>query len=339
MGDAFILGAGFSKAIDDQMPTLHDLSRGIFPFIRDEDPRLANELKGLGNNVELWMSLLSQTQPWLDIGQVQHNLSIAHLIREQICSVIDEQTLKIETAPEWLNTLIEKWHDHQATVLTLNYDTLIERVACGLPLPRDEEDEHELGLHPVHLYPPYFEFILGRMGYGVWGRKSRETFSLLKLHGSTNWYYSGQTDFYGETILYADVSPIGDETTREESQRAQAKDKVPLIIPPVTEKRTYFNNESVRCLWREAANALESADSVFVIGYSLPPTDIGMMLFLATVLGRRSVNIFVVDIDNSVPKRLQNLLGSTHIHDKYAYSGCPVNDFAEDYCSENWSPK
>ena len=36
-------------------------------------------------------------------------------------------------------------------------------------------------------------------------------------------------------------------------------DKEVLIIPPVTDKLTYFNNETVRRLWREASEALYAA--------------------------------------------------------------------------------
>ena len=52
-----------------------------------------------------------------------------------------------------------------------------------------------------------------------------------------------------------------------------------LIIPPVTEKTTYFRNETVGRVWWEAAQALRHAARVFVIGYALARSDLGMRAF------------------------------------------------------------
>ena len=74
-----------------------------------------------------------------------------------------------------------------------------------------------------------------------------DTFTYFKLHGSVNWLYSGRENFFGETIFYSDVSPWGSCIADfERDSRLSAEDKQSLIIPPVTEKTTYFNNETVR---------------------------------------------------------------------------------------------
>ena len=148
MRDVFILGAGFSKAISQNMPTLKDVSESVFPYVHAQDPKLADDLAKLGNSVELWMSFLSQSQPWLSREQVHHNLAVAHRIRERLCHTIETHTNDTRTVPEWLNALVENWHDQKTTVVTLNYDTLIERVAIGLPIPREETDPHELVVEP-----------------------------------------------------------------------------------------------------------------------------------------------------------------------------------------------
>ena len=94
-----------------------------------------------------------------------------------------------------------------------------------------------------------------------------ETFSYLKLHGSTNWYYSGRDDFYGETIFYSYALPWeASNSLNDKAVPRQARDKECLIIPPVTDKLTYFNNETIRRLWQEASEALWSATRVFIIG-------------------------------------------------------------------------
>ena len=53
--------------------------------------------------------------------------------------------------PEWLNSLIKSWHQEQAVVISLNYDTLIERAA------RELEITDRIGrILSDQMYPPYF---------------------------------------------------------------------------------------------------------------------------------------------------------------------------------------
>ena len=204
-------------------------------------------LKRLGNNIELWMTYLSQPQPWLPDDEQAYRRWVVGLIREQIEVVLDLCVSEASKTPnpDWLNTLIKSWHDWRVKVLTLNYDTLVERAAR----------EVTVGDEPLHLdteaiYPPYFSNIRSRSGVvAMWGGEPNSTFRYLKLHGSTNWYYSGRADYYGETIFYGDVRPLGkDPTRRDDTLRQLSRDKEVLIIPPVTDKNTYFNNETVRRL-------------------------------------------------------------------------------------------
>ena len=192
-------------------------------------------------------------------------------------------------APEWLRRLILAWHRREAVVITLNYDTLVEKACRDLRV-----SEKTSVLRPADIYPPYFANLASRSGVGLWGGEVFPTFRLLKLHGSVNWHYSGREDFHGETIFFSDVpefGPPGDEAARNaRSQRLRdmAADKETLIIPPVAEKTTYFNNETVRGLWKDAAAALQGAATLYVIGYSLPISDLGMRFFLAgNTPGRR----------------------------------------------------
>ena len=306
------------------------------PHIQRHDSGLADRLAKLGHNVELWMTYLSQAQPWLRVEENQHNLSVASRIRRDICTIVTEHTLGAVSRepPKWLERLLRIWHDRQSVVVTLNYDTLVERVARGLWVPSERptepfEDPELNEIHLANLYPPYLTFVGGRSGYAVGAPLPRSTFTLLKLHGSANWYYSGRPDFYGENILYADVPAFGDATAGDEGRHA---DKETLIIPPVTEKTTYFTNETVNRVWLEAADALSTAERVFVIGYSLPPSDLGMRLFLATVRRDPPPPFYIVDIDPKVAPRYQKVL---HLDVKTSFirEEDAVAQFANDYAS------
>ncbi len=92
----------------------------------------------------------------------------------------------------------------------------------------------------------------------------------MKLHGSLNWFYSGAASFYGETIYGSRPTP---GWRPESGETAPPFDKVPLIVPPTSQKSPYFANETLNTQWSAAASSLSNATDIFFLGYSLPETD------------------------------------------------------------------
>ena len=232
--------------------------------------------------------------------------------------------------PEWLNELIRQWHTRRVTVITLNYDTLVESAS------RELKTDSSSRILPEQMYPPYFANVASRSGTGLWGEEQLDTFTYYKLHGSTNWYYSGRDVFYGETIFYSDVPPWEPQFSRGELRsHPQAEDKDWLIIPPVTDKLTYFNNETVRHLWQKASNDLWSATRVFVIGYSLPESDLGMQFFLqhSQPSPETRAQLYVVDQKRDVVERYRNLLQDMNVIDDFAGRSDVVAEFVDFYCT------
>src|SRR5215218_3692513 len=84
-------------------------------------------------------------------------------------------------APPWLFKLVKRWMDTDSTVVTTNYDELIERAFKDLG-----------GGDIAHgsLYSVPITNALTRVTTVV-GGEVIGPFKLLKLHGSLNWYYSG----------------------------------------------------------------------------------------------------------------------------------------------------
>ena len=126
MSDVFLLGAGFSKAIHPSMPLLGELSEAL-----RERVNLPYYVTDLGDNIEYWMTYLSQPQPWVsEIGNLQNKAIFLELTRE-IDVLLHERTqdVRARSCPDWLNRLVRWWHDNRTHVITLNYDTLIERAA------------------------------------------------------------------------------------------------------------------------------------------------------------------------------------------------------------------
>ena len=336
MGDVFILGAGFSKAINGLMPTLDDLSEEVITDLlrissyEGSAFNIQDTLIALGNNIELWMTYLSQQQPWLKEEHHHRNLALAREIRQQIRDVIvrrKESALQTPP-PEWLNTLAMNWHSRRTTVVTMNYDTIVESAAKRLTLGNDSR------ICPGDIYPAYFADADTRSGVGQWGGEIPETFSYLKLHGSTNWYYSGRDEFYGETIFYSDVPCWGRASSRtERNHHPQAGDKEWLVIPPVTDKLTYFNNESIRRMWWDASQALWSATNIFIIGYSLPLSDLGMRFFLHHSFPNADTltPIYIIDRNRDVVERYQEIFSNLNIKSDFCGGDDVVPEFVDFY--------
>ena len=226
--------------------------------------------------------------------------------------------------PEWLISLIDQWDKSCASVITLNYDTLVEQ-AVKNRCPH---------LDISQMYPPYLSSIEKHVRTPLINER-HETFTYFKLHGSVNGHYPGRPDFYGETIYYSDVPPWGSNSSGEESQ--VYADKETLIAPPVTEKSIFFNNESIRKQWQQASTALQAAKNVFVIGYSPPKSDLGMQFFIMRNQPIIGTPWYIIDKDCGVIDRYRELLTSSGarpshtIHADFIHNENPLPRFVESY--------
>ena len=310
------------------MPTLVELTSLVKDRLADDGLfRLPPPLgAGLKDDIELWMTYLSQDQPWLAKASNQYNKALATHIESLLAAALNNSIAETVTVamPPWLAPLIHAWHQGSATVITLNYDTLVERAAISGPSP----------VRLRNIYPEYFVDISSLSG-SLLGNPDLETFSYHKLHGSLNWHYSGRDEFYGEQVHYSGVTTWGGVDSQHELRsRNPAAAKAVLIIPPVTEKTAYFTNEYIRTIWTNAGDALTEATRVFVIGYSLPRTDIGMGFFLANYVPKESTPWYIINPDKKVLHRFRDLLPSHDIPDSYVGIENPVPTFVRDYTGE-----
>lgn len=264
------------------MPLTEDVGRTLLgksdwlPMTKDFDELL--EL--LSPDFELLMTYLASDHPWLSESQNLTNrarfLALAHNIALVILDCQNE-AVSVE-CPPWLPPLVGAWHERRATVSTFNYDTLVEKVFRELH-PRWSH----LLLYRVPITP-----MLSRTA-AVLAGPDEETFWYLKLHGSVSWYYSGAGQFYGEQIY--DIAPTaGWQPDGIADLLTTNPDKTRLIVPPTTQKSTFFANETVRAQWATTNFMLtKRATTLYFIGYSLPPTDQMVRFMLLSVSDQAQV--------------------------------------------------
>ncbi|MCS6902749.1 MAG: hypothetical protein NZO41_00485 [Candidatus Bipolaricaulota bacterium] len=314
-----ILGSGFSKAVSEKMPTVRELAEALKQQI-NEDPELKDledpKYQHLLNDPELLLTYLAQDQPWKKSWEALKEralfLRISKWLAEQI-EQCEDQAFGVEI-PEWTKRLAKWLNETKAWVITFNYDTVLER-ACWLYLKevKPQGDHHAIifNSYRIPLAP-----IQSRIA-AVLGDLEDYMFDLVKLHGSINWFYSGLEEFPGEQIycrLVNSKSPYKDDYVSERSilwgvsqevLKMLLSDRINFIIPPVAEKSRFYSNRTVRSLWGKARDYLQQAEEIYVIGYSLPDTDLTTKLLLQTACVGKTKTVYIV---NNNVKGKENLL-------------------------------
>jgi hypothetical protein len=81
---------------------------------------------------------------------------------------------------------------------------------------------------------------------------------------------------------------------------------MPLIVPPVKDKQYLRYGEIFSVLWEKASKALSECEELYVIGYSLPPTDhVAKDLFREAL--KKNANLKSIIIWNPSPSNLEEL--------------------------------
>jgi hypothetical protein len=313
-GEVFLLGAGFARAISQTMPLLQDMAARIIEALGNPTPIPAEVKTMMMDNFAHALSYLEQAKPWVtEADNLRHRalfLDISNAIARDLEETVARAARSLgANAPRWLQELIRYWHTYHCTVATLNYDTLIETVAQHVALPRKER------ILAADIYPLVLTDAGVRTG-GPTRERQIESFRLLKLHGSTNWYYSGRTSAHGEPIYF--VPPLaGGKISERERQLYQQRlravaDKYPFLVPPIYDKSPLLTHETIRALWFRAGAALRRASRIVCMGYSLPESDLTMMHFLRATCSPNAC-IEVVNQSDAAIKHFERLFRGTPV--------------------------
>lgn len=334
-GEVFVLGAGFSKAVDDRFPVTDALGQlamaardvGMLQPPRWGDHRVTLGQLGAalrkdwgtfqGGSFEAWLSQLAEPQPYLSHAQnLANRAQFAELVRAiwEVISLIEVEVCR-GGLPAWLYRFVSTLHARQATVITFNYDRLIETAVDGADIHRFDGpfDEQQVIwshlLDGVPALPP------------MPGQRARDpisTFRLCKLHGSLNWYWVPD-DSTGLTLNAWHLDD-GEDRARHLPGRE------PFLVPPASAKSGYFMNPVMSEIWRRSYVALEAAQSAIFVGYSLPLTDLTAAgLFSRTIGGTPHSSVVVNLHPDDVAARVAQLTGQQVV------SHLSVEDFVDGF--------
>jgi len=338
-GDVVILGAGFSKAVHKAFPVLSELAERVVPLLKGraapstqplvDELRRAIESSKEGNgdehgrpsvDFEGWLSRIAVDQPHLNLAENYERRALfanaATAIRQVLLEAEDTAFSTGLPSSTWPYELLRLLDVRRATVITMNYDTIIEVLApqvlwpwtsSGIGGAKQLFPADLFGDLPPTIPPPPNTIKVNPLQPAMeLPRLPPETLRLIKLHGSLDWF-AARGDPSGATLIRweADQGPDG----KDQGWLRHPPGREPFLVPPDANKSAYFDNPIVRELWAQARTALEWATSVTLVGYSLPATDTTFGGLLADTIGGRDIPITVVDLEPEPVNNRLRMLG------------------------------
>lgn len=274
---SILLGAGFSKSLFSQFPSMKELTQLVFEdeevkgLLRQLDvPGSIFEGKNLNEvNIENWLQILDESSAYLsDRILIERRQLVVKAAMDVISRKIQYVSSNLEFIDEDLN-LIKKLIQSGVNILTTNYDLIFE---CAIAKLIEKER--------ISVQTPY-DLIYGAisMAYQVRSQTylsassdNNELSQIFKLHGSCDWYVpeGGNSE-----EIFADTSLISWETINRFAldSHLAIQNYSPLLAGPNRFKRDSINSTSLKPIWVGAYKALRNTNLLFVFGSSLHTTD------------------------------------------------------------------
>lgn len=167
--------------------------------------------------------------------------------------------------------------NNRITCVTFNYDDAFDEalfnVAASYDPPPTLPNWHPDGGYGFFCRPSLLGVEWAPVSMGI------SSMQLLKLHGSINWRpRRGASRPYSiEAIAHHEewYRPPGSPEQVSLKTVALHLEPEPFIVPPVLVKSALVEQPVLRIVWTLAYEALQQAEQVAFVGYSLPVTDIG----------------------------------------------------------------
>ncbi len=318
-GVTLLLGAGFSKEICRDFPTMNELTKIVFADeelslqVRAIDRQLSlfrdKELDEV--NIEEWFQILEESEAYFKDPKVADRRKLMVRIALQvISSYIQQISSNLTFTPEQLDKF-EVLINARVNIITTNYDLIFEKAIAELI----SHKRIQIGT-PYDLHVGQIEMAHQRYAgtYLSAGQIDKTKYSrIFKLHGSCDWY---TPEVESSERIYADGSLISNflrEETRMASRQA-CENMSPLIAGPTSKKSTLINSKSMNPIWVSAYSALRNTSRLFVYGSSLHVSDAALNSLIIEGLPA-SVGAHIYDRDpKRVLERLNKLTDNAQNH-------------------------
>lgn len=284
----FFLGAGFSKAVNNNYPLMDDLTDKVLSRLEKKSVREhLNEIPPqVKKNIESLLTYLSTDFPWKTDTTRYSNKALYSAILHEISALF----LELETSDEYTHNykpsdVIVSFAKHvlqtpkEYNFLTLNYDIFLEHLfAVASQWKADYNDLYKYPMSNLRARIIDSSSITIRFPYP-------QAPAVLKLHGSANW-------FWAKTNPSDDIY-FSNGTEKDFANLVMGLE--PYIIPPALDKNAFYNHIAIRSLWQQAEALLKKADEIYIIGFSFPQTDLSVRYLFQSALRTSEPDIYVVN--------------------------------------------
>lgn len=337
----YILGSGFSRAINDDMPTLGELGKDI----AQEGTVAYTGQPGL----EQWLSLHTQDLPFFKDYENMERQAQAQRAIEFIAQSLDEKVNQIakDLCPEWLTQLVSLWAAEQAVIITFNYDTLLEIAVNSIrPFVSVNPSTRIIkrACADELVYPRPIIRTNGNVKYGDTQTNTPclNSLQILKPHGSLNWYSYGSGS-NSSIIRTRELRSFHEEDLVSTSGEMEAESSEVLgmnryLIPPSSNKSSFYSVGLDKSIWNQCLDALSASHEVTIMGYSVPETDYVVHELLGVTCRRDDCTLHIVDHNAGTVREsiVKNAFSGQEIeinttNDISSYAQVRIQDCAEQF--------
>jgi len=307
--DILFLGAGFSRAATDgAAPLMSDFFHALDSRKHWTLSKFLDESFGTFRQANVEEALLKLDQlcasPLVGVDSFFDQCRKRHAeVRKELDLYILERlnNLKIHDG-NWAASLLFGASD-RTTVITTNYDNLAEAI-----LSHQERRHRTADTNCHHCKMCRILEVDCGCGSAEWGTENPTwRGSLLKLHGSIAWRRCINPECNPRTCLIPDVHC---RPFKNEPCDCCGGACSPVLVPPSMVK-TFDSFGQIKRMWNGAYQALLSAESLVIFGFSLPRSDAIIAEMLASTIGRtgKLARLAIIDRDPSGPlKRVEEIM-------------------------------
>lgn len=208
-------------------------------------------------------------------------------------------------------------------IVTFNQDIQIEKILHRLQQTAKYERFGTIFNFPFCYYWPDASTSITSPGRGDLfeeGNLGLGGTTVLKLHGSLNWYSTHKSTKVKPQWMFRSNRTI--HITRRQTIDPEMKlharrrmPTLPVIVPPVTHKSSILHN-SLKPVWSRAETELKQADEVVIFGYSCPTMDFESSNLIQRSLkaNRKYRSLSIIDPDPGVLSRYAELVNPHELH-------------------------